>query len=114
MAIHSRQLEAAKRELDSFAARIAHDLRGPLLGMLGLTRIVRDKNVDRLEPQSLGYLQQIIAGGERTERMVSELLAFARLGEAELKREPVSLDEAVRQGRQMGGAPAQRRGGGGG
>jgi signal transduction histidine kinase len=98
---HTAQLEAANRELDAFAARIAHDLRGPLLGMLGFARVVRDDNSKRLDAQSLGYLQRIITAGERAERMIADLLAFARLGDAPIRREPVELDAVLRRARQM-------------
>jgi len=109
VAQRTAQLEAANRELDAFAARIAHDLRGPLLGMLGFARVVHDSNTDRLESQSLGYLQRIIAAGERAERMIHDLLAFARLGDSPIQRERVSLDAVVRKARQMVEPEAQGR-----
>lgn len=101
VARRSTQLEIANRELDAFAARIAHDLRGPVLGMLGLARLVTERGGERLEPESRGHVQRIISAGERAERMIRDLLAFARLGETELKREMLSLDAVVRAARQM-------------
>lgn len=40
VARRNSQLEAANRELDAFAARIAHDLRGPVLSMLRLRSVL--------------------------------------------------------------------------
>jgi signal transduction histidine kinase len=101
VALRSRQLEVANRELDAFAARIAHDLRNPVVGILGMTRIVKRKNTDRLDEQSLGHLQTIITAAERADRMILDLLAFARLGETPLQRTPVDLGELLRAARQM-------------
>jgi signal transduction histidine kinase len=101
VAQRTAQLEAANRELDAFAARIAHDLRGPLLGMLGFVRVVRDDNTERLDVQSLGYLERVIIAGERADRMIADLLAFARLGDSPIRREPVELDAVLREARQM-------------
>jgi signal transduction histidine kinase len=97
----TNQLEAANRELDAFAARIAHDLRGPLLAMLGFARVLQERDSERLDAQSQGYLQRIVSAGERAERMVVDLLAFARLGEAALRRETVDLNEVLRQARTL-------------
>ena len=101
VARRNTQLVAANRELDAFAARIAHDLRGPVLGMLGFARVVHERSGERLEADSRGYLQRIIAAGERAERMIRDLLAFARLGECPLHREALNLDEVVRAARQL-------------
>jgi signal transduction histidine kinase len=101
VALRSRQLEEANHELDAFAARIAHDLRNPVVGILGLTRIVKRKNTDRLDEQSLGHLQTIITAAERADRMILDLLAFARLGETPLQRAPVDLNGLLRAAREM-------------
>jgi len=97
----TQQLEAANKELDAFATRIAHDLRGPVLGMLGFARVVHEHAQGRLETQMLGYLQRIVTAGERAERMINDLLAFARLGDQPLERKPVSLAEVVQNARRM-------------
>jgi signal transduction histidine kinase len=101
VARHARQLEAANHELDAFAARIAHDLRNPVVGILGLTRIVKRKNTGHLDETSLGHLQSIITAAERADRMILDLLAFARLGETPLQRAPVDLDKLLHAARAM-------------
>lgn len=95
VAHRSAQLEAANRELDAFAARIAHDLRGPLLGMLGFARVVVERDAERLEPASVGYLRRIVASGERADRMTRDLLAFARLGNSPVVKGSVDLGRLV-------------------
>ncbi len=99
VARRTQQLEAANRELDSFAARIAHDLRGPLLAVLGFSRIVQELNAGRLAGPSEGYLARVIAAGERGDRMIADLLAFARMGDRPVQQAQVDLDETVRTAR---------------
>ncbi|HZN85841.1 MAG TPA: response regulator [Burkholderiales bacterium] len=89
------QLVAANRELDAFAARIAHDLRGPVMGMLGFARILHERGAAGLTQEQRGFLQRVVSAGERAERMIRDLLNFARLGESTMRREPVSLDDVV-------------------
>jgi signal transduction histidine kinase len=97
----TRLLEAANDELDAFAARVAHDLRGPVMGMLGFARVVQEQSAGRLEPHTWAHLGRIVSAGERAERMIRDLLAFARLGESPLQRRTVSLDEVLRCAREM-------------
>ena len=97
VARRTRQLETANQELDAFAARVAHDLRNPLHGMLGFARLLLDRNGHQLDKQGLGHLQHLIAAGERADRMIRDLLAFARLGEMPLQQTAVDLNEVLRR-----------------
>ncbi|MDB5883761.1 MAG: histidine kinase [Ramlibacter sp.] len=87
-----QQSLAAQRE---FAGNVAHELRTPLAGIraqasLALTQ--DDPAVWRAE------LQGIVVAQERASRLVDQLLALARAGEASagLKLESVALNEVVR------------------
>jgi two-component system sensor histidine kinase TctE len=88
-----QQSLAAQRE---FAGDVAHELRTPLAGIraqasLALTQ--DDPAVWRAE------LQGIVIAQERASRLVDQLLALARAGEASaaLKLEPLVLNEVVRE-----------------
>lgn len=91
------QLEAVNQELDAFAARLAHDLRGPLNNMRGITAFM----LDELGPQADAELRDLMARGVRSGdqalKMVSDLLDFARLGHQEMALAPVDLDPLVGQ-----------------
>lgn len=109
VARRTQQLEAANRELDSFAARIAHDLRGPLLATIGFSRIVQELNAGRLVGPSEGYLARVIAAGERGDRMIADLLDFARMGDKPVRQDKVDLAEVVRRARQALDSPTPGR-----
>jgi signal transduction histidine kinase len=95
------ELEAANRELDAFASRAAHDLRGPLQGMLGFARLVHERSERQLDAETLSYLRYVITAGERAERLIRDLLAFARTGGRPLERAAVKLDAVVHDARRM-------------
>jgi signal transduction histidine kinase len=103
------QLEAANRELDAFAARVAHDLRNPLHAVLGFARLLSRSSDERLDADEQAFVKYILMAGERADRMVRDLLAFARLGESALKRGPVSLDAVIEAARRNVAAQAQGR-----
>ena len=83
---------AAQRE---FAGNVAHELRTPLAGIraqASLALAQDDPDVWRAE------LQGIVSTQERASRLVDQLLALARAGEASagLKLQPLALDQVVR------------------
>ncbi len=96
---HAKRLEAANRELDSFAARVAHDLRAPLNIMQGFTRVVMDSGRALLDERDRDYLRRVVDAGLRAERLIDHLLAFARLGESPMRSVAVDLGAIVEQAR---------------
>lgn len=89
------ELEGVNQELDAFAARLAHDLRGPLNNMRGLVTFAREELNETIDPESRDLLDRAIRSGDQAFRMVSDLLDFARLGHGELQLTPISLDSLV-------------------
>jgi signal transduction histidine kinase len=96
MAAVNERLEVANRDLDMAAGRIAHDLRAPLAVIKGFAQAVAERGGDALDAKAGHYLQRIVASTERAEHMTEALLAFARLGERPLRRQPVELEAVVR------------------
>lgn len=100
----TRQLEVANRELDAFAARVAHDLQGPVQNMVGFAQIVQQLRLSSgptdLE-EELGLLARIVASGQRADTMIRDLLHFARLGNQPLNHAAVPLANVLRQARAM-------------
>ncbi len=99
---HALQLEAANRELDVFAARVAHDLRSPIQNMVGFARLLLQAE-SHPEPEAVA--QRILNAGRRAETLIDDLLSFARLGEASLVKGQVDLGLVVQRARQSLVAP---------
>ncbi|HEX5738675.1 MAG TPA: response regulator [Hydrogenophaga sp.] len=90
-----RQLRAVNQELDAFAARLAHDLRGPLVNMRSILQMV-GQELDASEDAPLAdMLRRGVASGDLALRMVKDLLDFARLGDEPLTLAPVALDDVL-------------------
>jgi signal transduction histidine kinase len=74
------QLGRANRDLDHFAARVAHDLRGPLLPILIGAQQLHSLAGDE---QRLNVVADRIArSADRANRLIESLLAFSRAGGA--------------------------------
>jgi signal transduction histidine kinase len=88
----NKQLKQAQEELirteklasiGRFAAGVAHEVGNPLGAILGYTSILQKEGMDRVE--SKDYLNRIEKEIERINRIVHELLDFARPSKFEIK-----------------------------
>jgi signal transduction histidine kinase len=93
------ELESANRELEAFAARIAHDLREPVNIVRGFARLLEERHPP--QPEQADYLRYIIQAADRADRLVRDLLAFARLGDSPLVRQSVDLNNSVQHAREI-------------
>lgn len=72
--------------LEAFNRQVSHDLRGPLAGVSGLSRLALGQ-LDRGETDRVRTALQALADqGDRLQAMVNDLLALSRAGESELAR----------------------------
>lgn len=94
------QLETVNAELDAFAARVAHDLRGPLMSIRGVLDAVLSDVRDGIAPDT-GLLEMGVKSSDQSLRMVKDMLDFARLGNEALCMDPTSLDMALRGALEM-------------
>jgi signal transduction histidine kinase len=91
------ELQAANKELDSFAYSVSHDLRAPLRVLDNYTRILEEDHAERLDAEAFRILGVVHASAQKMTQMIDRLLDFSRLGRAPLKTQPVQLDGLVSQ-----------------
>jgi hypothetical protein len=85
------ELQAANRELDSFAYAVSHDLRAPLRAMGGFSRALTEDFGDLLPPEGKSFLTQIELGSRRMGDLVDGILTLSRCTRGELKRDLVDV-----------------------
>jgi signal transduction histidine kinase len=90
-----KELVAVNAELDAFAARLAHDLRGPLVNMRSILEMTLNESSEQPGSDLTELLQRGVSSGDLALRMVRDLLDFARLGDQPLTLAPVALDEVL-------------------
>lgn len=93
VAERTRQLEAANRELESFAYAVSHDLRAPLRSMSGFSQILRESAPAMLDDKSKHYLQRIDEASQRMSGLIDDLLGLSRISRSELTTRPVNLSQ---------------------
>lgn len=97
----TEQLELANRELEAFSYSVSHDLRAPLRHINGFVEILQSSAAETLDEESRGFLNTIADSARQMGRLIDDLLAFSRVGRAELRFIPVKLEnllaEAMRE-----------------
>jgi len=84
-------LEAAIRELDSFAFSVSHDLRAPLRSIDGFSRILEEDNADSLSAEGRETIRTIRAAAQRMGRLIDAMLTLSRHARRPLHLAPVDL-----------------------
>ncbi len=91
------ELQEANRELESFSYSVSHDLRAPLRHIAGFAELLHQRAGKGLDETARDYLQTIAESAAEGGKLVDDLLAFSRMGRAELKRLEVDLSEVVHE-----------------
>jgi signal transduction histidine kinase len=88
-------LNAKTRELESFAYSVAHDLKAPLRGIDGYSRILLQDYSETLQDDGCTMLQTIQDSTDEMNRLIDDLLAYSRLERRELRTDTIELAPVI-------------------
>ena len=91
------QLQAANRELETFSYSVSHDLRAPLRHVMSCVELLQKDGGPSLSEKNLGRLAMISQSAKQMGDLIDDLLAFSRIGQSEMQKADVNLDELVRE-----------------
>jgi PAS domain S-box-containing protein len=101
------ELQTVNAELEAFSYSISHDLRAPLRHLIGFVKLLQQDLGPSLSEKNLCQLTTIFQSAKRMGDLIDDLLAFSRLGRAEMKKADINLDELVRE--TLGGFQAETK-----
>ncbi len=95
----SMELARSNQDLEQFAYAVSHDLQEPLRMISSYLDLLEE---DLLENAQLGddaraFLHYALDGASRMQKLISDLLAYSRVGRAENAAKPVNMNKIVRQ-----------------
>jgi signal transduction histidine kinase len=95
IAARTAALNAKSRELETFAYSVAHDLKAPLRGIDGYSRLLLEDHAAQLNDEGRLFLQTIQGSTEEMSQLIDDLLEYSRLERREFKAERIELGALV-------------------
>jgi signal transduction histidine kinase len=95
--LRSLELEASNKELEAFAYSVSHDLRAPLRGIDGFSRILLEEFGEQIGEAGKEYTLKICASAQRMSEVIDDLLNLSRMTRDPLRRQPIDLTRLARE-----------------
>ncbi|TGK12035.1 histidine kinase [Leptospira fletcheri] len=91
-----KKAENANRELEAFSYSVSHDLRSPIRGIDGFTKILVEDYSEVLDAEGNRLLGVIMKNTKVMGQLIDDLLEFYRISKNEPKSDPVDMNRLVR------------------
>jgi PAS domain S-box-containing protein len=89
------QLLAKSKELENFCYSVSHDLRAPLRGIDGYSRLLLEDYYEQLDEEGRGFLRNVRAATKHMTDLIEDLLAYSRLERRGASTTPIELSSFV-------------------
>ncbi|HYG00835.1 MAG TPA: ATP-binding protein [Chryseosolibacter sp.] len=91
----NEELVKINKELDSFVYSVSHNLRAPLMSVLGLINLVQVENKKQAEPGLNAYFDMMQQSIHKLDDTLKEILDYSRNARSELNIEKVDLRRMI-------------------
>jgi light-regulated signal transduction histidine kinase (bacteriophytochrome) len=93
--IRTNEMEASKRELESFTFSLSHDLRAPLRAIIGFNALLSDNHAAGMDEQGKVYLENVAYAAKKMNRLIDDILGLSRLGRQNITLHMINLTYTV-------------------
>src|ERR1700752_1854954 len=88
-------LNAKTRELEIFTYSVAHDLKAPLRGIDGYTRLLLDEYAQKVDSEGRAFVETIQDSTDEMNPLIDDLLAYSQLERRELPSDRIELAPVI-------------------
>jgi light-regulated signal transduction histidine kinase (bacteriophytochrome) len=97
VAERTAELQAANEEMEGFSYSVAHDLRAPLRHVMAFVELLQKDAGPSLSETNREHLTMIARASKRMGGLIDDLLAFSRVGRAEMQTTECNLNQLVQE-----------------
>lgn len=84
-------LEAKNKEMETFTYSVSHDLKAPLRGIDGYSRLLQEDCLDKLDEDGLLFLNNVRQSAAQMNQLIEDLLAYSRMERREIQPAEINL-----------------------
>jgi len=95
VAERTAELEIRNRELETFTYSVSHDLKAPLRGIDGYSRLLLEDHYENLDEEGRQFLEIIRGAALRMSRLIDDLLDYSRMERRPMKTGSVGLRKLI-------------------
>ncbi len=95
VADRTSELEAKHREMEAFTYSVSHDLKAPLRGIDGYSRLLESDHADTLDGEGRFFVSMIRKATAHMGDLIDDLLAYSRVERGRPKLGPVAAGPVV-------------------
>ncbi|HDR51416.1 MAG TPA: GAF domain-containing protein, partial [Mariniphaga anaerophila] len=92
----TEQLQAVNKELETFTYSVSHDLKAPLRGIDGYSKLLLDEYGDSLDEDAAHFIKTIRSSTLQMNQLIEDLLSYSRLERSHFKQEKIALKSFVK------------------
>jgi PAS domain S-box-containing protein len=86
------QLESINKELETFTYSVSHDLKAPLRGIDGYSKLLQDMYKNQLDEEANIFLNNIRSSASKMNQLINDLLDYSRLERVNLVSENIEIN----------------------
>jgi PAS domain S-box-containing protein len=87
----TEQLQAVNKELETFTYSVSHDLKAPLRGIDGYSKLLLDLYGSSLNDEAKHFISTIRSSTLQMNQLIEDLLQYSRLERSQILNEPLNL-----------------------
>ncbi|MHC1690087.1 MAG: PAS domain S-box protein [Bacteroidales bacterium] len=89
------QLQSVNKELETFTYSVSHDLKAPLRGIDGYSKLLSDLYANELNDEAKNFISTIRKSTQLMSQLIDDLLQYSRLERSQMRNETVMIKSFI-------------------